>query len=240
MLRSALVGFITLTVLTAGPPALGASAPNTSAAVLSFIDDDSVELRYFNDRNYPNGRNDILPAMDFTQTLAALSIVAATPAGPWNPALVDAALHVLGIPHQDYTSCWPDAGALVGVPTAPASAIEAALNAAGSYYDPDRHPREFATAYWSKLFQYQNDAPRIPGLPGDIAKEALKEAIVTALPFPSKIGPMSTYQARGVVPLLYVKGEWVPVCFLFICWYVPKCVVNFVPVSEGYGLTGIK
>lgn len=202
MLRSALVGFIALTVLTAGPPALGANAPYTSAAVLSLIDDDAVELRYFNDRNYPNGRDDILSAMDFNQTLAALSIVAATPAGPWNPALVDAALHALGIPHQDYTSCWPGAGALVGVPTAPASAIEAALDAADSYYAPGRHAREFAKAYWSKLFQYQNEAPRIPGLPGDITKEALKEAIVQALPFPTKIGPMSTYQARGIVPLL--------------------------------------
>ena len=172
--------------------------------------------------------------------LAAVSIAAGTPPNPLNPWFVETALHALGIPHKDYESCWPDQGAIVIVPTAPVGAVDAALGVAGAYFDPAHQAREFEAAYWNRLFTYRSAAIPVPaGWPGDPTMESLKETIVGSLPFPANLGTMDQYARRGVVPLLQLRGEYAPVCFVFCVWF-PKCVVVFVPTAEGYGIRGIK
>jgi hypothetical protein len=235
--------FIATAILLIGGPAYSAADPYTSTGVLSFIGEESVEIRYFGDPKKPRpaGRNDTLDALDFVQTLGTVTLVSSIPASPINPILVHAAIDALGIPHEHYKSCWPEDGALVMLPTAPVTAIDAALDAAGAYYDPNRHAREFSEAYWKQLFTYKDPGgTHVSGMPGELTAEVLKEAIVDVLPFPAKLGPMETYQARGIVPFMYLKGKWVVQCFLFACWTVPRCVVRWNPVSEGYGMTGIK
>lgn len=216
-------------------PALGAvQAPQSRPATLSFIDDAAVEFRY-------RGRDEALAPASFIQTLAAVSIAANTPPSPLNPWFVDTSLDALGIPHKEYESCWPDQGAIVIVPTAPLGAVDAALGAAGTYFDPTRQAREFEAAYWSRLFTYRSDtAPAPAGWPGNPTMESLKETIVGSLPFPANLGTMDQYARRGIVPLLQLRGEYVPVCFLFMCLWLPKCKVAFVPTAEGYGIRGIK
>jgi hypothetical protein len=70
--------------------------------------------------------------------------------------------------------------------------------------------------------------------------ESLKEAIVGSLPFPTNLGTMDHYARWGIVPFLQLRGEYVPVCFLFFCVWFPKCKVVFVPTAEGYGIRAIK
>jgi len=211
-----------------------AAVPPGGVATLSLVDEGGVELVY-------QGRTSELAAASFAQTLLAMSIVAGTPPGPWNPWFVDTALHAARIPHLDARSGWPGDGALVIVPTAPTAAVDAALSAAGRYFDPNAQPREFAAAYWEGLFA---DAPAReetpPGWPGRPSMEALKEAIVGGLPFPTNLGPMATYQARGVVPFMMLVGEYQAVCFLFFCWWWPKVRVRFRPVAEGCGLPEVR
>jgi hypothetical protein len=155
--------------------------------------------------------------------------------------LVDTALHAAGIPHLDARSGWPGDGAIVIVPTAPAGAVDAALAAAGTSFDPVAQPREFAAAYWQKLFSAVPAAEAAPpGWPGRPSREALKEAIVGGLPFPTNLGPMATYQARGVVPFMLLVGEYQPVCVLFLCLWWPKVTVTFRAVAEGYGLPEVR
>ena len=157
-----------------------------------------------------------------------------------NPWFVETALHALGVPHKDYESCWPDQGAIVIVPTAPVGAVDAALGAAGPYFDPTRESREFEAAYWNRLFTYRSaGSPAPPGWPGDPTMESLKETIVGSLPFPTNLGTLDQYARRGIVPLLQLRGEYAPVCFIFCVWF-PKCMVVFVPTAEGYGIRGIK
>jgi hypothetical protein len=215
-------------------PAPAVEPPETAVGVLSLIDDNGVEIRY-------RGTYTELRAASFGETLAAVSIAASTPPSPITPWLVDLALHAAGIPHQDYRSCWPDDGAILIVPTAPLQVVDLALQSAGQYFDPTRHPKEFAASYWSRLFTYRDQsAPSPPGWPGKPDMESLKESIVGQIPYPANMAPMSTYQARGVVPFLQIKGEYAVVCFLFFCWVFPKCVVSFEPTAEGYGIRGIK
>src|SRR5438309_2876107 len=207
--------------------------PQPGPGILSFTDDAVVELRY-------QGRDETLWPASFVQTLAAVSIAASTPPNPLNPWFVDTALHALGVPHKDYESCWPDQGAIVIVPTAPAGAVDAALGAAGAYFDPAHQAHEFEAAYWNRLFTYRSATTPAPaGWPGDPTMESLKETIVGSLPFPINLGTMDQYARRGVVPLLELRGEYAPVCFVFCVWF-PKCVVVFVPTAEGYGIRGIK
>ncbi len=219
---------ITVPMLAAVQP------PQFGPGTLSLIDDDAVELRY-------KRRDEALAPASFVQTLAAISIAASIPPSPLNPALVETALHALGIPHKDYESCWPDQGAIVSVPTAPTGAVDAALGAASTYFDPARQAREFEVAYWNRLFTYRSSSsPAPPGWPGDPTMESLKETIVGSLPFPANLGTMDQYARRGIVPLLQLRGTYAPVCFLFFCVWFPKCKVVFVPTAEGYGIRGIK
>ena len=225
---------VAIIALAALPAMAAVQPPQGGPGTLSFIDDAAVEFRY-------QGRDEGLGAASFVQTLAAVSIAANTPPSPLNPWFVDTALDALGIPHRDYESCWPGQGAIVIVPTAPAGAVDAALGAAGAYFNPTRQAREFATAYWNRLFTYQRAASPAPlGWPGDPTLESLKETIVGSLPFPTNLGTMDQYARRGIVPLLQLRGEYAPVCFLFFCFWLPKCVVTFVPTAEGYGIRGIK
>lgn len=216
-------------------PALAAVQPHqASPGTLSFIDDITVEFRY-------RGRDEVLAPASFGQTLAAVSIAANTPPSPINPWLVDTALDALGIPHRDYESCWPDQGAIVIVPTAPVGAVDAALGAASTYFDPTRQAREFEAAYWRRLFTYRGaTTPALASWPGDPTMESLKETIVGSLPFPANLGTMDQYARRGIVPLLQLRGDYAPVCVLFVCFWYPKCKVTFVPTAEGYGIRGIK
>jgi hypothetical protein len=223
-----------ITVLITVPPLAAVQPPHTGPGILSFIDDAALELRY-------KGRDEVLAPASFVQTLAAVSIAANTPPSPLNPWFVDTALDALGIPHKDYESCWPDKGAIVIVPTAPLGAVDAALGAAGTYFDPTRQAREFEASYWNRLFAYRHATTPAPaGWPGDPTMEALKETIVGSLPFPANLGTMDQYARRGIVPLLQLRGEYAPVCFLFVCFWFPKCKVVFVPTAEGYGIRGIK
>ncbi|MCL6552292.1 MAG: hypothetical protein K6W08_04105 [Firmicutes bacterium] len=211
-----------------------AAVPPGGIATLSLVGEDGVELVY-------QRRTIELPAASFAQTLLAMSIVAGTPPGPWNPWLVDTALHAAGIPHLDARSGWPGDGALVIVPTAPTGAVDAALAAAGRYFDPNAQPQDFAAAYWQGLFGEAPPAEAAPpGWPGRPSMEALKEAIVGGLPFPANLGPMTTYQARGIVPFMLLRGEYQVVCFLWFCWWWPKVRVSFRPVAEGYGLRDVR
>lgn len=226
---------IVVILLSLTVPGLAAvESPLGGAGTLSLVDDDQVEIRY-------HARDEALTPATFLQTLAAVGIAANTPPSPFNPWLVENALHALGIPHKDYHSCWPGDGAIVLVPTAPAGAVDAALAAAGAYYDPVRHAREFEAAYWHRLFVYRDtQTTTLPGWPGDPVMESLKETITGSLPFPTNLGPMDVYARRGIVPLLQLRGEYAPVCFLFVCFWFPKCRLVFVPTSEGYGIRGIQ
>jgi hypothetical protein len=207
--------------------------PLETAGTLSLIDDDAIEIHY-------QAHDEHLVPATFIQTLTVVAIAASIPPNPLNPWLVDNALHALGIPHQDYRSCWPDDGAILLVPTAPAGAVDAALTMAGTYYDPVRQAREFETAYWQRLFTYRESVgPLISEWPGDPTLESLKETIVGSLPFPANLGSMDVYGRRGIVPLMQLRGEYVPVCILFCVWF-PKCTVTFMPTSEGYGIRGIR
>lgn len=211
-----------------------AALPPSGTATLSLIDESAVDLVY-------QHRSVLLPAASFAQTLAAMSIAASTPPSPLNPSLVDTALHALGIPHLDARSAWPGDGAIVIAPTAPAGAVDAALQTAGAYYDPARQPREFAAAYWHGLFgAAASGEPAPSGWPGQPSMEALKEAIVEGLPFPANLGPMTTYQGRGIVPFLLLRGEYQPICVLWFCWVFPKVRVVFAPTAEGYGLREVR
>lgn len=225
---------VAITALISVPALAAVQSPQFGPGTLSFIDDDAVDLRY-------GGRDENLAPASFVQTLAAVSIAASTPPNPFNPWLVDSALHAFGIPHKDYESCWPDQGAIVIVPTAPVGAADAALGATSAYFDPVRQAREFETAYWNQLFTYRGSiAPAPDGWPGDPTMESLKETIVGSLPFPANLGTMDQYARRGIVPLLLLHGEYAPVCFLFVCFWLPKCKVTFAPTAEGYGIRGIK
>jgi hypothetical protein len=233
-MRTALIALLIAATLAATTPAWGVAPPLSTPGTLSLVDEGAVEILY-------RGQVEPLDAASFAQTLAAVSIAASIPPNPINPWLVDLALHTAGIPHRDYASCWPNDGALLIVPTAPAGAVDAALAAAGAYYDPNRHAREFAAAFWQRLFTYRDPGTaRIPGWPGDPTMESLKETIVGGLPFPANLAPMATYQARGIVPFLQLRGEYQLVCFFFICFWFPRCVVRFVPTSEGYGIIGLR
>ncbi len=224
----AIAALITVPALAAVYP------PQFGPGTLSFIDDDAVELRY-------KGRDEALAPASFVQTLAAVAIAANTPPNPLNPWFVDTALHALGVPHKDYENCWPDQGAIVIVPTAPLGAADAALGAASTYFDPARQAREFEASYWNRLFTYRSTTTPAPdGWPGDPTMESLKETIVGSLPFPANLGTMDQYTRRGIVPLLQLRGEYAPVCFLFFCFWFPKCMVTFAPTAEGYGIRGIK
>ncbi|MDI6771342.1 MAG: hypothetical protein QME77_01975 [bacterium] len=234
--RARALGLALIGALALSAP-LGAAwspLPPGGIATLSFIGEDAVDLVY-QSRDIP------LNAASFAQTLAAVSIVASTPPSPINPVLVQLGLGAAGIPYLPARSCWPGDGALAIVPTAPAGAVDLALSAAGKYFDPNTQAHEFATAYWQRLFTTTpRSEPAPPGWPGQPALEALKESIVGGLPFPSNLGPMTTYQARGIVPFLMVRGDYVPVCFFFICFWFPKCQVVFAPSSEGYGLREVR
>lgn len=212
----------------------GVQEPLAGAGTLTLVDDDRIEIRY-------RTHEETLPPATFVQTLAAVAIAANIPPSPLNPWLVDNALHTLGIPHKDYRSCWPDDGAILLVPTAPAGAVDTAMSAAGPYYDPVRHARDFEAAYWNRLFVYRSThAPAAPGWPGDPVMESLKESIVGSLPFPANLGSLDVYAKRGIVPLFQLRGGYAPVCFLFVCFWFPKCRVEFVPTAEGYGIPGIQ
>jgi hypothetical protein len=225
---------LAITAVIAFPAVAAVQPPHTGPGTLSFVDDDALEFRY-------RGRDETLTAASFIQTLAAVSIAASTPPSPLNPWFVDMALDALRVPHKDYESCWPGQGAIVIVPTAPAGAVDAALGAAGGYFDPGFQAREFAAAYWNRLFTYQRaGGPAPPGWPGDPSLESLKETIVGSLPYPTNLGTMDQYARRGIVPFLQLRGEYQPVCFLFVCFWFPKCVVTVVPTAEGYGIRGIK
>jgi len=224
---------VAITALITVPALAAVQPPQFGPGTLSFVDDDAVELR-------DKGRDEVLVPASFVQTLAAVSIAASTPPNPLNPWFVETALHALGIPHKDYQSCWPDQGAIVILPTAPVGAVDAALGAAGAYFDPARQAREFEAAYWNHLFTYRSaTTPAPPGWPGDPTMESLKETIVGSLPFPANLGTMDQYARRGIVPLLQLRGGYAPVCFLLCIWF-PKCVVVFTPTAEGYGIRGIK
>ena len=223
---------VAITVLVTVPALAAVQPPQLGPGTLSLIDD-AVELRY-------KWHDEVLAPASFVQTLAAVSIAAGTPPNPLNPWFVETALHALGVPHKDYESCWPDQGAIVIVPTAPVGAVDAALGAAGAYFDPAHQAREFEAAYWNRLFTYRSATTPAPaGWPGDPTMESLKETIVGSLPFPANLGTMDQYARRGIVPLLQLRGEYAPVCFVFCVWF-PKCVVVFVPTAEGYGIRGIK
>src|SRR5438034_110800 len=104
---------------------------------------------------------------------------------------------------------------------------------------PAHQAREFEAAYWNRLFSYRSATTPAPaGWPGDPTMESLKETIVGSLPFPASLGTMDQYARRGIVPLLELRGEYAPVCFVFCIWF-PKCVVVFVPTAEGYGIREI-
>jgi hypothetical protein len=225
---------VVITALVTIPALAAVQPPQFGTGTLSFIDDGAVELRY-------KGWDEALAPASFVQTLAAVSIAASTPPNPLNPWFVETAVHALGIPHKDYESCWPDQGAIVIVPTAPAGAVDAALGAAGAYFDPAHQAREFEAAYWNRLFTYRSTtAPAPDGWPGDPTMESLKETVVGSLPFPANLGTMDQYARRGGVPLLELRGEYAPVCFLFFCIWFPKCIVVFTPTAEGYGIQGTK
>src|SRR5713226_8072130 len=74
--------------------------PLGTVGTLSLIDDEAIEIRY-------HAHDERLVPATFVQTLSAVAIAASLPPNPLNPWLVDNALHALGIPHQDYRSCWP-------------------------------------------------------------------------------------------------------------------------------------
>ena len=183
---------------------LGLAVPGFAAVVLplgtpgtlSLIDDEHVEISY-------DGRDETLLPATFVQTLAAIALAASIPPSPFNPWMVENGLDVLGIPHKDYRSCWPDDGAILLVPTAPIGAVDAALAAASDYYDPARQAREFEAAYWHHLFTSRDQSSSsILGWPGDPAMESLKETIVGSVPFPLNLDSMETYARRGIIPLL--------------------------------------
>lgn len=216
------------------PHVAAVQAPLAGAGTLSLVDDDLIEIRY-------QSHDEVLTPATFTQTLAAVAIAANIPPSPLNPWLVENALHAFGIPHKDYHSCWPDDGAILLVPTAPAGAVDAAMSAAGPYYDPVRHAHDFEAAYWHHMFVYRNTRGlAAPDWPGDPVMESLKESIIGSLPFPANLGSMDVYAKRGIVPLLQLRGGYAPVCFLFVCFWFPKCRLEFVPTAEGYGIPGIQ
>jgi len=218
---------------------LGATAqaqaivPPYGTATLSNIDADHVEIVY-------QGRDVTLRAANFAQTIAAIAAVYGVPLGPWNPSLVDIAMQALGVPFLRARSCWPNDGSFVIVPTAPAGLADAALQAASQYYDPNAQPREFANAYWNRMFSQLQGPQAPPGWPGRPEMEELKQQLVDAIPFPANLGEMQQYQARGMVPFMHVYGDYDRVCFLFICWYMPKCKVRFRATAEGYGLRDVR
>jgi len=222
----------TMAVLIAAAQAL-AIVPPRGTATLSVIDSDHVEIVYA-------GREVTLRAANFAQTIAAIAAVYGIPANPWNPTLVDLALQALGVPLLKARSCWPNDGSFVIVPTSPTGLADAALQAASQYYDPNTQPREFARAYWDRMFSYGHAAQAPPGWPGRPEMEALKQQLVDAIPFPANLGEMQQYQARGMVPFMHVYGDYDRVCFLFICWYVPRCKVRFRATAEGYGLRDVR
>lgn len=210
-----------------------AVVPPGGVATLSLIDTTHAEIRY-------NGRDTDLSAASWAQTVTAMAAVYGVPAGPWNPGLVDIALSALGVPFLRARSCWPDDGSFVIYPTAPAGLADEALRAASEYYDPNRQPREFARSYWDRMFRDvpRSDAP--PSWPGRPELEALKQQLVDALPFPTNLGTPEQYQARGVVPFMHVYGDYDRVCFLFVCFLMPRCKVRFRATPEGYGLRDVK
>jgi hypothetical protein len=69
--------------------------------------------------------------------------------------------------------------------------------------------------------------------------ESLKETIVGSVPFPLNLDSMETYARRGIIPLLQLRGEDVPICFILCVWF-PKCMVTVVPTAEGYGIRGLR
>lgn len=229
-MRVATAAALAVLVLAVQAPAV---VPPGGVATLSFIDTDHAEIVY-------QGRDVTLQTATFQQTLAALAAVAGVPAGPWNPSLVETALSALGIPYLRARSCWPGDGSLVIYPTAPTGLSDEALARASEYYDPNHQPREFARSYWERMFRHVETVPAPPGWPGRPDMETLKEQIVDALPFPANLGTPQQYQARGFIPFLHVYGEYVRVCFLFVCFYWPKCTTKFNATAEGYGLKDVK
>lgn len=215
------------------PVQMALAPPQATPGTLSFIDDTHVEIRY-------QTRDEVLTPATFVQTLGAVALAASIPPTPLNPWLVENGLETLGIPHRRYRSCWPGDGVILLLPTAPMGAVDAALAAAGAYYDSAHEAREFEAAYWAGLFAQQESAPAAPpGWPGEPTMETLKETIVGSLPLPANLDSMDTYARRGVVPFLQIHGEYVPVCFIFCLW-LPKCLVSFSPTDEGYGILGAK
>jgi hypothetical protein len=207
--------------------------PLGTPGTLSLIDDDAIEINY-------RGHDETLLPASFVQTLAAVALAASIPPSPVNPWIVDNGLHALGIPHKDYRSCWPHDGAILLVPTAPIGAADAALEAASDYYDPVRQAREFEAAYWHHLFTSRyHSTGSISGWPGDPTMESLKETIIGSVPFPFDLSSMETYARRGIIPVLQLRGEDVPICFIFCVWF-PKCMVTIVPTAEGYGIRGLR
>jgi hypothetical protein len=207
--------------------------PLGTPGTLSLIDDEHVEISY-------HGDDEMLIPATFVQTLAAVALAASIPPSPLNPWMVDNGLHALGIPHKDYRSCWPHDGAILLAPTAPIGAVDAALAAASDYYDPARQAREFEAAYWHHLFTSRDQrSGSILGWPGDPTMESLKETIVGSVPFPLNLDSMETYARRGIIPLLQLRGEDVPICFILCVWF-PKCMVTVVPTAEGYGIRGLR
>ena len=215
------------------PGLLAVTPPLGTPGTLSLIDDDHVEISY-------DGRDEMLIPATFVQTLAAVALAASIPPSPFNPWMVENGLDALGIPHKDYRSCWPHDGAILLAPTAPIGVVDAALAAASDYYDPSRQAREFEAAYWHHLFTSRDQSSgAILGWPGDPTMESLKETIIGSVPFPFNLDSMETYARRGVIPLLQLRGEDVPICFIFCVWF-PKCMVTVVPTAEGYGIRGVR
>lgn len=210
-----------------------AIVPPGGVATLSLIDTAHVEIRY-------RSRDVTLNAASLAQTVAAIAATYGVPPGPWNPGLVETALSTLGVPFLHARSCWPQDGSLVIYPTAPAGLADEALRIASEYYDPNRQPREFARSYWDRIFRDLSPTSTPPGWPGRPELEALKEQIVDTIPFPANLGTPEQYQARGVVPFLHIYGDYDRVCFLFVCFYLPRCKARFRATSEGYGLRDIK
>ncbi len=229
-LRAGAVSLVVLLCLALPSPAI---VPPGGIATLSSIETDHVEIVY---RSAPVE----LRAASLAQVVLAMAIAAGTPPSPWTPQIVEAALSAAGIPFLRARSCWPGDGSLVIFPTAPAGLADEALRVASEYYDPSRQAREFAESYWRRVFREVGKVNAPPGWPGRPDLEALKQVIVDALPFPTNLGTPEQYQARGFVPFLHVYGDYQPVCFLFVCFYLPVCRVRFRATSEGYGLRDVK
>ena len=145
---------VAITVLITVPALAEVQPPEFGPGTLSFIDDDTVELRY-------KWHDEILAPASFVQTLAAVSIAAGTPPNPLNPWFVETALHALGVPHKDYESCWPDQGAIMVVPTAPVGAVDAALGAAGAYFDPAHQHFHYANFEMGALWRATGGGRRL-------------------------------------------------------------------------------